>query len=104
MRKGGSMFGMSRKKTYEEPAEAPAGADATAALAESFRVLEVATLTLDGIAHALSEARGLARSAARPDGASQRGLIAARYAFLKEDIERRSGEQALSNGEDIAIA
>lgn len=108
------MFGLSRKKTAQPerptmPAEGPLDsrdepAEVSATLNETFRVLEIATLTLDGITHGLSEARLLARSAARPDGAAQRGLIAARYAFLKEDIERRSAEQALSNGEQIAIA
>ena len=103
------MFGLSRKKTARTerpslPMEAAAPIGEPDALADSFRALEIATLTLDGIAHALGEARMLARSAARPDGAAQRGLIAARYAFLREDIERRSGEQALSNGEEIAIA
>jgi hypothetical protein len=109
------MFGLSRKKTPrsqeasqpEMPAVPPlvtAEADEPDALRHSFRVLEIATLTLDSIAHGLGEARALARSAARPDGAAQRGLIAARYAFLKEDIERRSAEQALGNSEQIAIA
>jgi hypothetical protein len=105
------MFGLTRKKA-ERPTERPSmpmdvpptPIDEAAGLSESFRALEIATLTLDGIAHGLGEARMLARSAARPDGAAQRGLIAARYAFLREDIERRSSELALSNGEEIAIA
>src|SRR5262249_9169088 len=96
--------GSSMRPSPQPEIQSTPEAEASDALTESFRVLEVATLTLDGIAQGLSEARMLARNAARPDGAAQRGLIAARYVFLKEEIERRASEQALSNGEDIVIA
>jgi hypothetical protein len=106
------MFGLSRKKAAypgEVPAEAPplvadAEDDVPATLLDSFRILEAATLVLDAIAHGLGEARSLARSAARPDGAAQRGLIASRYAFLKEEIERHAAEQAIGDGAQIALA
>ncbi len=102
------MFGLSRKKPAR-PDETPplaveAEEDVPGTLSDSFRVLEIATLALDAIAHGLTEARTLARTAARPDGAAQRGLIAARYAFLKNEIERRSLEQAIDHGEKIAMA
>jgi len=102
------MFGLSRKKTapVEKHLDAtPAAAgDVPESLRDSLRTLEIATLIFDAIAHSLTEARALSRSAARPDGSSQRGLIAARYAFLKEEIERRSAESAVCQGDRIAIA
>jgi hypothetical protein len=107
------MLGMSKKGTAQSLA-AKAGSksptaqqlpqDAHASVLESFRVLELATLALDGIAHALGEARMLARIACRPEGAAQRGLIAARYAFLKEQIEQRSQEAALENSDRVMVS
>jgi hypothetical protein len=82
----------------------PLPEDAPSALLESFRVLELATLSLDGIAHSISEARMLARIACRPEGAAQRGLIAARYAFLRAQIEQRSQDSALENSDRLMVS
>src|SRR5262245_22547297 len=104
------MRGMSRKRTA-----APENVEATSAspqdlaealpeaLAESFRILEDATLSLDGIAHALGEARLIARIASRPEGAAQRGLVAARYAALKDEIEARAGAATFADSDRVLV-
>ena len=107
------MLGLSKKGTAQSQAAKrdskcsaaqPLPQAAHADILEAFRVLELATLSLDGISQALSEARMLARIACRPEGAAQRGLIAARYAFLKEQVERRSQEAALENSDRVMIS
>ena len=106
------MLGLSRKRTAksaDEPAKAakPAGApmpeEGPESLLQSFHVLEVATLSLDGIAHSLKEARMLARIASRPEGAAQRGLIARRYQQIKGEIEAKSQEAALDNSDRLMV-
>jgi hypothetical protein len=77
--------------------------DGPESLLQSFQVLEQATLSLDAIAHQLSEARMLARIACRPEGAAQRGLIAGRYAVIKSEIEGRAIESALEDSDRLMV-
>lgn len=107
------MVGSSKKKSApamrQEAASLSAHAnpnpiEVTNSFQEAFRVLEIATLSLDGMSFGLTEARMLARIASRPEGSAQRGLIAARYAYLKEQVERCASEAALEQSDTVAIA